>query len=204
MAKKTVILVHGYGSRGAAQDFSEFTANMSPEKYNVIPFDYDYRAPLAKSADKLAELIKQNGGAHVLAHSMGGLVARGAAERLADTGEVKSLTTIATPFNGHGAAFLGKWLGGADSHADMARGSAYQKSLAAPLKGKVKHTMFTADKDGAGEDDGTVSVASQNKRKIVTDAEQYRAVQDTHTGILKNPKVIQEWLTDMDADTEGA
>lgn len=202
MAKKTVILVHGYGSRGAAQDFSEFTAAMSPEKYNVIPFDYDYRAPLAKSADKLAVLIKQNGGAHVLAHSMGGLVARGAAERLADTGEVKSLTTIATPFNGHGAAFLGKWLGGEPSHKDMTRGSEYQKSVAAPLKGKVPHFMFTADKDGTGADDGTVSVGSQNKRKIVTDAAAYKAVQDTHTGILKNPSVIRDWLAVVEEDAQ--
>lgn len=198
MDKKTVILVHGYRSRGSAVDFAEFTAAMAPEKYNIIPFDYDYRAPLAQSADKLAELIRQSGGAHVLAHSMGGLVARGAAERLADTGEVRSLTTLATPFNGHGAAFLGKWLGGAPVHTDMTRGSRYQKSLSAPLKGKVKHVMFVADKDGTGDDDGTISVASQTKRKIVNDAAGYTAVRDTHTGILKNPDVIHGWLKVLD------
>lgn len=191
--KQNVILVHGFKSEGAAKDLGEYGAALDPEKYNVIPFDYDYNAPLAESADKLAALVRQVGGAHVLAHSMGGLVARGAAERVADEGVVKSLTTIATPFNGHGAAFLGKHLGGVPSNTDMTRGSDYQREVSKPLRGKVRHIMFVADKDGTGNDDETVSVASQTKRKIVQDAEFVRVVQDTHTGVLRNKEIIDDW-----------
>lgn len=199
MPKQNVILVHGYKSEGAEKDFSEFIKAMDPEKYNVIPFNYDYNAPLAKSADELAAKVKETGGAHVLAHSMGGLVARGAAQRLADTGEIKSLTTLATPFNGHGAAFLGKYLpGGVPSNSDMVRGSEYQRAVSSPLRGRVKHRMFVADANGS--DDGTVSVASQTKRKITQDAERVRVVHDTHSGILHNPEVVQAWLSGVEED----
>lgn len=197
MAEKTnVFFVHGYKSEGSEKDFADFIKALDPQKYNVVPFNYDYDAPLAKSADELAAKIRESGGGHVLAHSMGGLVARGAAQRLADSGEVKTLTTVATPFNGHGAAFLGKYLapGGADSWSDMVRGSAYQREVSRPLKGRVKHSMFVADKDGSGDDDGTVSVASQTKRKITMDAERVRVVNDTHSGVLHNQDVIREWL----------
>lgn len=196
--KTNVFLVHGYKSEGAEKDFSDFIKAIDQSRYNVIPFNYDYDAPLAQSADKLAAAIKENGGGHVLAHSMGGLVARGAAERLADDGGVKSLTTLATPWNGHGAAFLGKYLpGGVPSNADMVRGSEYQRSVSEPIKGRVSHRMFVADKDGRGDDDGTVSVDSQTKRKIALDAESVRTVQDTHSGILRNPEVIQEWVSSL-------
>lgn len=191
--KQNVILVHGFKSEGAAKDLGEYGAALDPERYNVIPFDYDYNAPLSESADKLAELVRQVGGAHVLAHSMGGLVARGAAERVADEGIIRSLTTLATPFNGHGAAFLGKHLGGVPSNTDMTRGSDYQREVSKPLRGKVRHVMFVADKDGTGNDDETVSVASQLKRKIVQDAEHVSIVRDTHTGVLKNRAVIDDW-----------
>lgn len=201
--KQNVILVHGYKSAGAAKDLGEFAAALDPEKYNVIPFDYDYNAPLSESADKLAAKIREVGGAHVLAHSMGGLVARGAAERTSDENVVKSLTTVATPFNGHGAAFLGKYLGGEPSHSDMTRGSEYQRATAAPLRGKVRHNMVIADKDGTGVDDGTVSVASQSKRKIVRDAEVVQVVRDTHTGVLKNRQVIDQWARSLEGHGAG-
>ncbi len=200
MAEKiNVILVHGYKSEGAEKDFSDFLAAMDTSKYNPIPFNYDYDAPLAKSADQLAAKIKEVGGAHVLAHSMGGLVARGAAERLADTGAVKTLTTIATPFNGHGAAFLGKYLTpGEKSWDDMVRGSKYQQSVEAPLRGRVRHQMFVVDKDGSGADDGTVSVSSQAKRTITRDAERVHVIQDTHSGVLRNKDVIRAWMESVE------
>lgn len=200
-----VYLVHGYNSPGADKDLAAYAAALDQTKYRVVPFNYDYTQRLGKSAAQLTEAVRKEGRpVHILAHSMGGLVSMGAAKALDAEGAVKSLTTIATPFNGHKGAAAGKYLAPFNRRevwSDMVPGSDYQRSLSGGLR-SGKHHALIVDRDGDGEadDDGTISVASQTKRKILGSAASVSQFRDTHTGILRNPDAIKKWLVDLDAD----
>ena len=66
--------------------------------------DYDWRLPVAQLGGALAERVRAAGGrVAIVAHSMGGLVAR-AALALADTGNVERLVLLGTPHCGSFAA----------------------------------------------------------------------------------------------------
>lgn len=191
-----VYFVHGYNSAGAEHDLHAYMQTLDPAKYRVVPFDYDYTQRLAKSADALAQKIKAEGRpVHVLAHSMGGLVGMGAVKKLTGQGAVRSITTIATPFNGHKGAALGEYLTPFNRREvlkDMIPGSRYQRAVSGGAS-DAPHHVFLVDKDGTGGDDETISVASQSKRKIVNQAADVAAFRDTHIGILKNPTAVKQW-----------
>lgn len=187
-ARIPVYFVHGYNSAGAEHDLHAFMRALDPAKYRVVPFDYDYTQRLDKSAAVLAQKIKEEGRpVHVLAHSMGGLVGMGAVKKLAGAGAVRSITTIATPFNGHKAAALGEYLSPFSTREvlrDMIPGSAYQRAVSGAVS-NAPHHAFIVDKDGTGEDDETISIDSQTKRKILNKAASATTFRDTHTGILR-------------------
>eukprot|EP00727_Mastigamoeba_balamuthi_P007941 m51a1_g3768 hypothetical protein (886) ;mRNA; r:129293-132872 len=77
-----------------------------------VPFAYDWRRPPAEAASRLLQTIRQmpGGRAHVVAHSMGGLVALYAIRK--DPGAFASIMFAGVPF-GTGGAFL----------ADMTKGT---------------------------------------------------------------------------------
>jgi pimeloyl-ACP methyl ester carboxylesterase len=198
-----VYFVHGYNSAGAEHDLHAYMQSLDPARYRVVPFDYDYTQRLGKSARQLAEKIKAEGRpVHVLAHSMGGLVGLGAVKELTGTGAVRSLTTVATPFNGHKGAALGHYLqpfARREVLKDMIPGSNYQRSLSDPHPG-TKHNVFLVDKDGTGNDDETISLDSQSKRKVLSNASEVAGFRDTHTGILKNQAAISLWAQRVQED----
>lgn len=191
-----VYFVHGYNSVGAAHDLSAYMQALDPKKYRVEAFDYDYTQRLDKSAKELAQRIQAEGRpVHVLAHSMGGLVGLGAVKALDGTGAVRSVTTLATPFNGHKGAAFGVYLSPFNRREvlrDMIPGSDYQRSLSIPST-DTKHRVVIVDKDGRGDDDESISVDSQSKRKVLNNAADVSAYRDTHTGILRNTQSIQRW-----------
>lgn len=90
---------------------SDFLSNELNLGDRVVDFPYDWRAPLELSAallaDTLAEEAKARGcRAVVLAHSMGGLVARWAIENLGASKHVCDLVLMGTPNTGAPEAFL--------------------------------------------------------------------------------------------------
>lgn len=195
-----VVFVHGYGSMGAHKDLRKFIERLDQKKYQPVVYKYDHRDRLKKSAEGLSEAIRGfDGPVHVTAHSMGGLVARGAVEALRGEGRVKSLTTIATPFNGHKGAVFGVYLNPIQvgSWKDMVPGSDYQRSFK-PLQGETRHNVILANKNGDG--DGTISIKSQSKRKIINDADSVREYPESHTGVLENPQVIEDWIRKLEQD----
>lgn len=195
-----VYFVHGYNSAGAEHDLAAYMRALDPAKYRVVPYDYDYTQRLGKSAQDLASKIKAEGRpVHVLAHSMGGLVSLGAVKALKEAGTVRSVTTVASPFNGHKGAAFGVYLSPFSRREvlkDMIPGSAYQKSIAGPNPG-TKHFAVLADKDGEGDDDGTISLRSQTKRQVLNNATRITPSRNTHTSVLQDEKVIQQWATDL-------
>lgn len=72
--------------------------NLRRDGYDCEFLPYDWRASITDIAGRLAGHIEQvDGPVHLVAHSMGGLVARDLAARFPTTGRIKSVITMGTP-----------------------------------------------------------------------------------------------------------
>ena len=109
-----VLFVHGI--QGSPANFEPLIANLDITKYQAWYFSYPSGLRLDMVADGLHEFIdivqrqRQFDSLHIVAHSMGGLVARGALNRCLSADDcdfVKSLTSISTPWNGVASAKSG-------------------------------------------------------------------------------------------------
>ena len=175
--KKTPVLFV-YGISGSAQDWRKIFEKIDRDKYQPWLFQYPSGMRLDKAANALSSailLLKQEHGIErldVVAHSMGGLVSRGAIQRtvsLAGTNFIPHFVTISTPWGGHQAAELAvKHLSfPVPSWRDMAPNSDYLKEiLSKPLPRGTRHDMLFSYKSSGGfglpdENDGVVSVPSQ-------------------------------------------
>ena len=147
---------------------------------------------------------------HVVAHSMGGMVARSFITKNVlddDNHYITKFVTISTPWGGHEAAAAGV------KHApevvpswrDMAAGSDYQKNLyLRSLAGKVEHLLIYGNKSKKSmilppENDGTVSVASQKHGPVLRMSVYFKSFFSDHVGILSNPEVIELTQKFLDA-----
>jgi len=137
-SRTPVLFVHGIG--GSPRDFTKLISSLDTSHYQAWFFTYPSGFRLEKVSTALATMLelvrKQHGVRHVylVAHSMGGVVARSAILRMADSSvlpPVEKFISIATPWGGHAAAKSGlralkypvpAWI-------DMAPGSAFLKSL---------------------------------------------------------------------------
>ena len=204
--KTPVIFV--YGISGSAQDWRKILEKIDREKYQPWLFQYPSGMRLDKSANALSSailLLKQRHGFNrldVVAHSMGGLVSRGAIQRtisLTGTNFIPHFITISTPWGGHQAAELAvKHLSfPVPSWRDMAPGSDYQKDiLSRPLPAGTQHDMLFSYKSSGGfglpdENDGVVSVPSQLLPQVQDVAASVLGVYEGHMGILNSPITLQ-------------
>ena len=106
---------------------AELRHNLSPRADRptpVFPFVYDWRLPLARCAELLADFVEEvidrtrllrhydSAGwrkrpqVHLVAHSMGGLIAAGYLDRFGSLGRVAKVASLATPINGSFEAVL--------------------------------------------------------------------------------------------------
>ncbi|MBI3463835.1 MAG: alpha/beta hydrolase [Planctomycetes bacterium] len=112
---RTVLLLHGLESnRHAMQRLSQSLSNAG---FQVLDFDYPNDGPLAWSGDRLSLELKQLGASHselrlaIVAHSMGGLVARHCLEAPGiNPACVTDLFTLGTPHHGSRLAVAQEWL----------------------------------------------------------------------------------------------
>ena len=197
-----------YGAAGSPQDWRTFFDKIDRKKYQ--PWLYFY--PTGRRLDEMGSALNrgvetlhdyyQFKRLHVVAHSMGGMVARSfVAKNVLDDGNryITKLVTISTPWGGHEAAAAGV------KHApevvpswrDMEAGSDFQKDLySRDLGGLVDHLLIYGNKGKKSmilppENDGTVSVASQRFEPVVKVAVYFKSFYSDHVGILSNPEVIQ-------------
>lgn len=109
----TVVLVHGYGP--SWDEYLPLEEELRSRGYEVIRFTYDYKQSLETSADELVRKVlalragRRPGALSVVAHSMGGLVARramiaGRPLTLAGLDLPIELITVASPFGGFKSA----------------------------------------------------------------------------------------------------
>jgi pimeloyl-ACP methyl ester carboxylesterase len=135
----------------------------------------------------------------VVAHSMGGLVAREIVLELAKGGSerwVSTLVTISTPYGGHSGAQLGARyaLDTVPSWIDLAPNSEFLQSLRQRLPRDNRFLlMFTYGGRTGSLDrssDGTVPVASQLPPWVQSDADRLYGFDCTHTDVLSDPDAL--------------
>ena len=200
-----VIFVYGIG--GSPHDWSYLEKHLDHSNHQFWFYHYPSGVRLDRAASGLAEAIrvtKRNYGYSrciVMAHSMGGLVARSACLDLTAHGEagyVSRLVTISTPWSGHSAAAEGlrRLRRPVLSWHDVAEGSAFLRShYDARWPSSIRHDVIYGEKAGSpawldGPSDGVVTVASQRDARVVMHASTVVRLEHDHTGILTSPDTV--------------
>ena len=200
---KRVPVVFVHGINGTPASFDYLADKLDRKRFQAWVYYYPSGVHLEAIADHLFQTLtklRQQYGFErfaLVAHSMGGLVTRGAIVRHpAGAARIPLYITISTPWGGHKSAESGVknlpmvvrvW-------EDMVPGSPYQKSIfARPLPaGMQHHLMFTFQRKSSsfGEsDDQAVTVASQLFAGAQGGATRVYGFDDTHVGILRNAEV---------------
>jgi pimeloyl-ACP methyl ester carboxylesterase len=188
--KIPVLFVHGIN--GSPRNFATLIERLDRRRFQPWVYYYPSGAHLGTVADHLAQTMRklqvQYGFTQfaVVAHSMGGLVARGFLQRYAATGsaQVPLFVSMATPWGGHKGAELGVRTAPAVVRVwiDMAPGSAYQRSLYAQDPGVPHYLFFTMR-------DGTVTLESQLPAAAQRGAVRVEGYNETHMGVLESRDV---------------
>jgi pimeloyl-ACP methyl ester carboxylesterase len=198
-----VVFVHGAG--GSPQGFKSFVDNLDRKRYQIWLYRYPSGIRIIRASKALAQMLD---GLHrryqfeelaVVAHSMGGLVARGAlllSEQA--TEHVNLFISISTPWNGHELAKTGVRKAPAviPSWIDMQSNSDYIKEVFAyPLPDKIDYYLifgFGSTKSVKGRaSDGSVTLASQLDRRIQVRAKRIFGLEYGHVDILYSGETFE-------------
>lgn len=204
--KIPVLFVYGIG--GSPQDWRTILKKMDRKKYQPWFYQYPTGFHLDKSANALAgslvQLKHRFGFEHidVVAHSMGGLVSRGAIQRtaiLAKTNFVARFISISTPWDGHEAAGRGvKYMNyPVPSWRDMVPGSTYLKDIrSTPIPTGTRYDLIFSYKSSSGfglpdENDGVVSLKSELVPEVQEEAASILGLNEDHKSILNSDVTLQ-------------
>jgi pimeloyl-ACP methyl ester carboxylesterase len=207
-SKTQLVLVHGID--GTPRDFRALIAGLDTGRYDVWLFYYPSGLSLDQLGNALARAVGRLVGASgapelrvaIVAHSMGGLVGRRAVNELCRDGRPAYLRMYAsfdTPYGGveavAGAVKRGTEL--VPSWIDVAADSPFLTRLpATPLPTDLPFHLFFGwgDRHGHGPSpagDGTITLASQLDPRAQAVATGMSGFEDTHVGILSDPKAIE-------------
>ena len=204
--KIPVIFVHGMG--GSARDFTQIVDRLDRTRYQPWFFYYPSGTDLEQLADifyniYLSGTVNYRGEMPIIiiAHSMGGLIAREALNRYSDKSHenhVALLITIASPFAGHPSAALGErnsplvlpcWRNLNPQSAFIDR--LFRKSLPSSVKHQLLYTYNNSKKLAQGKGgDGTVPTSSQLRIEAQRQSTQQVGFNNTHTGVLRDENAI--------------
>ena len=186
--KIPVLFVHGIN--GSPASFGRLIDRLDRTRYQPWIYYYPSGLHLDAIAEHLDQTMAKLQSRHrfprlaVVAHSMGGLVARGFIQEHARNvrpAEIPLLVTIATPWGGHGGATIGVKASPVVVHVwrDMAPGSEYQRRLySTALPAGTQHHLLFNHKDE------TVSLESQLTAEAKRDATRLYGFNESHMGIL--------------------
>ncbi|MDJ0789119.1 MAG: alpha/beta fold hydrolase, partial [Myxococcota bacterium] len=202
-----VIFVHGIA--GTPAEFESLIDRLDTGRFQPWVLHYPSGIRLEPVADYLhATLLDLEGRLEfrrvmLVAHSMGGLVARAALTELHHAGRtdlVPLLVTISTPWGGHAAAASGVerspvvlpvW-------RDMKPGSPFLQALHRErMPEEVDFRLFFGFEGhrrrsrAGGANDGVVAIASQLLPAAQDEASALRGFPANHTGILRLPEVAE-------------
>lgn len=212
-ARVPVILVSGIG--GSPSEWTYLSRELDLTRYQLWFFHYPSGVRLEKASSGLAEAVRVMQGKHafghcvLMAHSMGGLVARAACADLVRTGDAKRvsrLITLSTPWGGHSAAESGvRFLSRPVlSWKDVVPESAFLRSLYhAPWPPSIRHDVIYGEKSASrawldGPNDGVVTVASQRDPRVLSHASSDAELGLGHMEILNSPDTARLLRKRMD------
>lgn len=196
--KTPVLFIHGIA--GSPRDFTALIGDLDRERFQPWVLYYPTGIDLDAIADGLLGMLTalhhRHGfeRLHVVAHSMGGLVARAFINdcaRAVQCAYLRTLVTLSTPFGGHPYAQEGvdrspvvmpMW-------RSIAPGSPFLSSLFdQPLPHPVRHHLlfgFHKPERGSGPSgDGTISLSSQLPPTAQDQATSVRGFDEDHLSIL--------------------
>ncbi|MEM9056979.1 MAG: alpha/beta fold hydrolase [Pseudomonadota bacterium] len=202
--KTPVIFVHGIN--GGPRDFAETIAALDTSRFQPWAFYYPSGVRLAQVSEFLVKAVNQLQAQHgfehffVVAHSMGGLMARSFVKRHYETGSPAHLAffmTINSPIGGLKSAregvdrspvVLPAW-------RDLATGSEFIRELEQwPWPERTPYHLVFSYESGEG-DDGLVALESQIPSYLQKQAARVYGYNAGHAGILREP----EFHTDLNA-----
>jgi pimeloyl-ACP methyl ester carboxylesterase len=204
--KVPILFVHGSG--GNPVDFRFLIENLDRSRYQPWVYFYPTGMRLERQGVLLYRIVAalQNRlefrQVCVLAHSMGGLVARAAISEAAKRSapiEFPAFITLSTPWQGHAGAEKGvaKSPAVVPAWRDMATGSPFLKEIwETPLpKNTDYYLLFGYSGDFSlmidRNNDGAVSLASMLDPRAQAAARRTFAFNEDHGGILSSPAVAQ-------------
>ncbi|WP_299076074.1 alpha/beta hydrolase [uncultured Paraglaciecola sp.] len=199
--KAPLFLVHGINSSPAI--WGDFIKNIDQEKYQIILYHYPSAESLSMTAYYLGEAfidISQRNRKHkftIIAHSMGGLVSRGAIQFLVYKNRpnmIEKFITLSTPWGGDEAAQFAVDTSPviAPVWKDLTPNSHYLKRIyEQPLPQDIEHILLSSFAGNTliipEKNDGAVTLKSQLRYEAQSDADKVYLIDATHVGILTDP-----------------
>jgi pimeloyl-ACP methyl ester carboxylesterase len=203
--KIPVLFVHGFG--GTPLDWELFLKDLDRSRYQPWLFYYPTGVRLSKSERLMSTVLdhfkKKYGFSqlYMVAHSMGGLVARSYIINSICRNspiQVNLLVTLSTPWNGHNAAARGvsnspvvmpAWI-------DIQPDSGFIRAL---FEMDISSTLdyylffsFNNNKNSSGVDtDGTVTLTSQLDQRAQHEAKKMFGINASHRNILRDESVAE-------------
>lgn len=196
--KIPVLFVHGM--KGYPLEFATMVRRLDRERFQPWVIHYASGLPLDMVAGRLARSVDELRSRFdvedicVVAHSMGGLVAREMISQRMETSPhrvVRSLTTVASPFGGVAAAASGvMWSPGVvPAWRDIRPGSNFLQGLyRRPLPDGLPHTLVFSYQD-RGCDDSVVTIETQLREETQQEAWRIRGFQRSHSEVLTSEDV---------------
>lgn len=203
-SKIPILFVHGIS--GSPRNFSSIIENIDKEKYQILFYYY----PSGTNLNSTIELLKfqfdqliykyKYDKVVVIAHSMGGLVARGFINNYFEKIDIPIFITLSTPWNGQKFAELGGINVGkiVPSFGNMYPQSAFQKKLylTNPYT-KIKHYLLFGYKGKKSlvldnSNDGVISLSSFLYPPVQKKASKVIGLNVNHREILHDKGTIEE------------
>jgi pimeloyl-ACP methyl ester carboxylesterase len=216
-----VLFVHGIS--GTPRDWKFMVEGLDRKRFQPMFFYYPSGLPLDKLGTLLAQTIssldkswKQNGHRIILvAHSMGGLVALSAINKLAAEGlppSLKMYCSFSTPYAGDENARKGIEIAPVvvPVWRDVAAKSEFLTDLISkPFPDRLPFYLYFSYLDTTkfklGESsDGSVSLRSQLVPSLQSSATKILGFNETHVGILNSESPRQAFLQLLDTVTRGS
>ncbi len=213
-----VLFVHGIA--GYPQEFSSLIDSLDRARFQPWFYFYPSGFSLDGISTHLSVLLKRVQLQHrfdevaVVAHSMGGLVSRGALLKYSGEtrrDDVRLFVSISTPWGGdlNAKRTQDAPIELPASFKDMNPSSEYlhwvfyeddDEQIPKPLPNRVDyHMIFGFGGSGGPCSDGTVSCASQARREVQAQASSVRALDYGHVEILHSPEVATRLNALLDA-----
>ena len=202
--KIPVLFIHG--ANGTALDWKEVIGSMDRERFQPWVLYYPSGGRLDMISNYMIQAMTTLKNRHkiqklyVIAHSMGGLLARAFIMKHSEgesTVKIALSMTINSPMQGMGSAKSGVEYSPiiVPSWRDVAEGSEFiQKITAWTWPVDIPYHLVFSYESGEG-DDGVVSLESQIPLKLQAEAEKIYGFNSSHAGVLQDRKFITRFNT---------